>query len=157
MRFYPFICGEIQLIFTFEMPKKDIYHEIVKFALEKDEWLITDDPLYLEWEGATYYPDLGAERIIAATKGTEKIAVEIKTFTGQVLQEDFYKALGQFDNYYYALQEIEPDRTLVLAIPTQAYESFFQKRYVTKIIAKKAIILLIYNIETYNIDAWIRP
>jgi len=29
------------------MPAKDIYHDIVKEALIKDEWMITDDPLIL--------------------------------------------------------------------------------------------------------------
>jgi hypothetical protein len=74
------------------MPRKDIYHESVRVALEKDGWTVTHAPIYLEWGEATYYPDLGAERVIAATKGTEKIAVEIKTFIGQVFQEEFFKA-----------------------------------------------------------------
>ena len=111
----------------------------------------------MEWDDATYYPDLGAERIIAATKGTEKIAVEIKTFLGQVLQDEFYKALGQFDNYFFALSELEPDRQLVLAVPLAAYDVFFQKRYVQKIIQKKGIILLVYNHETQIIAKWIQP
>ena len=139
------------------MPKKDLYHDTVKTALEKDGWTVTHDPLYLEWDDATYYPDLGAERIIAATKGTEKIAVEIKTFLGQVLQDEFYKALGQFDNYFFALSELEPDRQLVLAVPLAAYDVFFQKRYVQKIIQKKHIILLVYNHETQIIAKWILP
>jgi hypothetical protein len=29
------------------MSAKDIFHNTVKIALEKDSWLITDDPLYL--------------------------------------------------------------------------------------------------------------
>ena len=139
------------------MPKKDLYHDTVRVALETDGWTVTHDPLYLEWDDATYYPDLGAERIIAATKGTEKIAVEIKTFLGQVLQDEFYKALGQFDNYFFALSELEPDRQLVLAVPLAAYDVFFQKRYVQKIIQKKGIILLVYNHETQIIAKWIQP
>jgi hypothetical protein len=138
------------------MPRKDIYHDSVKIALEKDGWVITHDPLYLEWDDATYYPDLGAERVIAATRGLEKIAVEIKTFIGQVFQEEFYKALGQFDNYFFALSELEPDRNLVLAIPLDAYDNFFQKTYVKKIIEKKSITLLIYNPDNETIEKWIK-
>ena len=138
------------------MPRKDLYHETVKIALEKDGWTVTHDPLYLEWDEAIYFPDLGAERVIAATKGTEKIAVEIKTFLGQVLQQDFYEALGQFDNYFYALAELEPDRNLVLAIPEKAYKEFFQKVYVQKVIKKKSIELLVYNIENQTIAQWIK-
>ncbi len=98
---------------------------------------------------------MGAERVIAATKGTEKIAVEIKTFIGQVLQEEFYKALGQFDNYFFALSEIEPDRRLVLAVPTDAYQIFFQRLFVKKIIQKKGISIIVYNPQTNTIEQWI--
>lgn len=100
------------------MPQLDIYHNVVRAALEKDGWQVTKDPMYIAWEGAVYFPDLAAEKVIAAIRGTHKIAVEIKTFTGQVFQEEFYKTLGQLDNYYYALEDIEPDRELILAIPT---------------------------------------
>lgn len=137
------------------MPRRDIYHECVKAALEKDGWIITDDPLRLDWNEAIYYPDIGAERVIAAIKGTQKIAVEIKTFISPVLQEEFYKALGQFDNYFFALQDLEPDRHLVLAIPVEAHEGFFQKAFVQTIIQKKRITLLVYNIEKQSIEKWI--
>ena len=137
------------------MPRKDIFHDVVRVALEKDGWIITHDPLYFEWEDAIYYPDLGAEKIIAAAKGSEKIAVEIKTFLGQVSQQEFYEALGQFDNYAIALSEIEPDRMLVLAIPTLAYETFFQRQFVKRIIEIKKITLLIYDIGNQIVEKWI--
>lgn len=138
------------------MPQRDLYHNSVRIALEKEGWQITADPMYLAWEGAVYFPDLGAEKVIAATKGTQKIAVEIKTFIGQVFQEEFYKTLGQFDNYYYALADLEPDRELVLAIPTEAYQNFFQKSYVQKIIKNKGIVLLVYNENSETIEQWIK-
>ena len=137
------------------MPRRDIFHAIVRTALEKDGWIITHDPLFLEWEDAIYYPDLGAEKIIAATKDAQKIAVEIKTFLGQVSQQEFYEALGQFDNYAIALSEIEPDRKLVLAIPILAYETFFQRQFVKRVIAIKKITLLVYNVENQKIEKWI--
>ncbi|MCC6726155.1 MAG: hypothetical protein IT258_16730 [Saprospiraceae bacterium] len=59
------------------MPRKDVIHLPIRAALEKDGWQITADPYKVIWEGKTYLPDLGAERVIAATRGTEKIAVEI--------------------------------------------------------------------------------
>jgi hypothetical protein len=139
------------------MPRKDIFHEAVKIALEKDKWEVTHDPLYFEWEDATYFPDLGAEKLIAATNGIDKIAVEIKTFLGQVSQQEFYEALGQFDNYAIALSDIEPERKLVLAIPVVAYETFFQRPFVKRIVEVKQIRLLIYNPENQTIEQWITP
>lgn len=57
------------------MAAKDLYHEHVRTALIKDGWTITDDPLSMKWLGTALQIDLGAERLIAAEKGTEKIAV----------------------------------------------------------------------------------
>ena len=100
---------------------------------------------------------LGRGKIIAASKGLEKIAVEIKTFLGQVSQQEFYEALGQFDNYAIALSDIEPERKLILAIPITAYETFFQRQFVKRIIFVKQIELLVYNFENQTISQWIPP
>ena len=37
------------------MPRKDIYHEGVKIALEKDGWTVTDDPLQVIVDDSTIY------------------------------------------------------------------------------------------------------
>lgn len=58
------------------MPRRDIIHEAVKNALVKDGWTITDNPLFLEYGTEDMYVDLGAERLLAAERGTERIAVE---------------------------------------------------------------------------------
>ncbi len=66
------------------MPARDIFHQQVKHALEKDGWQITHDPYWIKLMGSDMnaYADLAAERILAAEKGNEKIAVEIKSFLG---------------------------------------------------------------------------
>jgi len=48
------------------MSAKDITHDIVRRALEKDGWTITHDPYYLKVGGVEMYIDLGAELMIAA-------------------------------------------------------------------------------------------
>ena len=50
------------------MPAQDIFHDVVKNALTKDGWTITDDPLYISFGGVDFYVDLGAEKIIGAEK-----------------------------------------------------------------------------------------
>jgi len=40
---------------------------------------------------------------------------------------DFHLALGQFLNYRMTLEKNEPDRVLYLAVPLDAYQSFFQR------------------------------
>lgn len=60
---------------------KDLFHDAVKMALEKDGWTITHDPLHIVSLGFNVLIDLGAERLIGASKGDETIAVEVKSFT----------------------------------------------------------------------------
>ena len=52
------------------MPAKDIYHDTVKRALQKDGWIITHDPFPLQIGRKRLSADLGAERLINAEKGT---------------------------------------------------------------------------------------
>ena len=54
---------------------KDLFHNNVKIALEKDGWKITYDPYQLRYGMADVYIDLAAEEAIAAEKGGRKIAV----------------------------------------------------------------------------------
>ncbi|RKZ75628.1 MAG: hypothetical protein DRQ57_06725 [Gammaproteobacteria bacterium] len=44
------------------MPAKDTYHNIVKNALIKDGWKITDDPLVLQFGETNLYADLGPKK-----------------------------------------------------------------------------------------------
>lgn len=92
------------------MPAKDIFHEAVKNGLIKDGWTITHDPLKLNFGFTVAFVDLGAEKLLAAEKGAEKIAVEIKSFAGSSELYEFHTALGQFINYQSVLSRQEPDR-----------------------------------------------
>lgn len=67
------------------MSAKDIFHEAVKQALQKEQWVITDDPLRFQFGNVNFRVDLGAERLLAAEREGEKIAVEIKSLQYQVL------------------------------------------------------------------------
>lgn len=134
---------------------KDIYHDIVRLALEKEDWTITDDPYKLKFEGVTYDIDLGAEKIIAAEKENIKIAVEIKTFGGPVLVTNFHAAVGKYLNYHIGLMEREPDRILYLAVPIVPYRRFFLLPIIQKTIAYYKIKLIVYNPYKKIIEQWI--
>jgi hypothetical protein len=96
---------------------KDILHDVVKEALVKNGWTITHDPLSLEGWRPGWEIDLGAERIIAAERGLEKIAVEIKGFSEQSFAYEFHRALGQYLNYKSGLKRLDPERTVYIAVP----------------------------------------
>ncbi len=134
---------------------KDLFHNAVKQALLKEQWVITDDPLELEWEEVVVKIDLAAERLIAAERDEEKIAVEIKSFIGPSAISDFHTALGQFLNYRIMLEVNEPDRLLYLAVPFETYGTFFQSRFAQVAIKRHQLKLLVYEPITEEIIQWI--
>ena len=56
---------------------RDRFHGAVKNALEKEGWIITADPYQISVGDVDFEIDLAAE-MLAAERGGEKIAVEIK-------------------------------------------------------------------------------
>ncbi len=105
------------------MPQRDTFHTTVRLALERDGWTITDDPLVLAVGRHNLFVDLGAERLLAAKRGEERIAVEIKSFIGRSEVADLEQALGQFALYRGILRRNDAERELVLAVPKPVYES----------------------------------
>jgi hypothetical protein len=137
------------------MTAKDVFHDLVKTALHKDGWTITDDPLHLRLGGIIdMYVDLGAEKVIAAEKAGRKIAVEIKSFLGASTITEFHLALGQFMNYRYALEDTEPERRLYLAVPLDIYAEFFTLPFIQSVVQRSQLNLLIYDVEAVEITQW---
>lgn len=136
------------------MPAKDLFHDCVKNALIEEGWTITDDPFPIRVGGVEMYIDLGAEKIIAAEKADQKIAVEMKTFSSPSTIYDFHLAVGQFMNYRMALKEEELERTLYLAVPVDTYDSFFTLKFVQTAIQHYQLHLIIYDTEKQVIIKW---
>jgi len=134
---------------------KDKYHENVRQALVKDGWTITEDPYFLMVGKRRGYIDLGAERIIVAEKGLEKIAVEVKSFIGTSDLDSFEDALGQFLIYLVALEEKDVSRTLFLAVPEAFYERFFDDPFFLRLAQRFGVNMLIFNEEKNIIVQWI--
>ncbi|UOG93436.1 MAG: XisH family protein [Candidatus Thiothrix sulfatifontis] len=63
------------------MSARDLFHQAVVIALQKEGWVITHDPLAVPIGGIDLYIDLGAERLLAAEREGQRIAVEIKCFS----------------------------------------------------------------------------
>ena len=86
------------------MSARDIFHNAVKIALQKDGWTITHDPLTVDLADEQLQIDLGAERLIAAQRDKEEIAVEVK------------------------IKVEQPARKLYLGVSLEIYESFFGRQ-----------------------------
>lgn len=135
---------------------RDIFHDTVKTALQKDGWSITHDPYPLRYGIADVYIDLAAEEAIAAEKDGRKIAVEVKSFAGGSTISEFHTALGQFLNYRIAIEvSDEPDRILYLAIPNDTYQMFVRFEPAKTVIERYEIRLIVYNPNQEVIDQWI--
>lgn len=137
------------------MPAKDIYHDAVKTALIKDGWTITQDPLSLRIGKKDLFIDLGAEKLLAAQKGSDKIAVEIKSFVGPSEIRDLENALGQFVLYQNALSLAEPDRTLYLAIREAIYLDLFEEEIGKMLLERNVIKLISFDPEQEVVTRWI--
>lgn len=137
------------------MGAKDLFHNAVKVALQKEQWVITSDPLKLEVGGTKLEIDLGSERLLAAERQGEKIAVEVKSFLGDSPLTDYHVALGQFLNYRLALEINQPDRDLYLAIPLVAYEAFFQREFAQLSLERYQIKHIVYDPIDEVITQWI--
>ncbi len=134
---------------------RDLFHGIVRSALEKDGWTITDDPLSIRCGGVDIQIDLGVQKLIAAEKGTEKIAVEIKNFVSASKISEFHMALGQFINYRTALRSEDPERILYLAVPLAVYNDFFNLPFTQIVISENKLKIIIYNVDTAEIVKWL--
>jgi hypothetical protein len=137
------------------MPARDIYHDLVSAALQKDGWMITHDPYRLSSGGTELFIDLGAEKLIAAEKEGIKIAVEIKSFLSSSKISDFYNALGQFLTYKIGLEAEEPDRTLYLAIPKGINDELFSLKLIETAVKQYQIRSIVFEIERGEITQWL--
>jgi hypothetical protein len=138
------------------MPAKDIYHHAVKQALQKDGWTITHDPYRLKLSrGKNLFIDLGAERLIAAERGLEKIAIEVKSFRSASDMKDLEDAVGQFVLYEHLLTRYDPNRTLYLAIPDAVRVSIFEEEAGAVLIEDQVIRLFTFSPTQEVIVQWI--
>lgn len=136
------------------MSAKDAFHDVVRTALLKDGWTITHDPLSISFGGVDLYIDLGAERLIAAEKQGQQIAVEVKSFLNTSAISEFHTALGQFINYRTALTAKDPARILYLAVPLEVDNNFLTLQFTQIIIQDYQLKLIVYDVDNKEIVRW---
>jgi hypothetical protein len=97
---------------------------------------------------------LGAEQLLAAERAGEKIAVEIKSFLNPSAITDFYAALRQFLSYRLALEFVEPERNLYLAVPVDVYQTFFQYEFTQSAVKRYQVLIVVYDPANEVIVQW---
>lgn len=138
------------------MPARDLIHEVVKKALEKEGWNITDDPLILFIKEHNVAIDLAAEKLLTAEKGAQKIAIEVKSFTQPSLFYAFHEALGQYINYETALAEAEENRQMYLAVSNAVYENLIDNYIIEKSIERCKLRMIVVDLKRQSIEKWIK-
>ena len=134
---------------------KDRFHNVVRKALEKEGWTITADYYEINVGDFKFQVDLAAEKLLAAEREGQKIAVEVKSFIASSHVSDFHTALGQFLNYRDALTLEEPDRTLFLAVRSPVYETFFQGKFIAASVKRYELRLVVYDVENEVFTKWL--
>lgn len=137
------------------VPARDLLHEAVKTALVRDGWTITDDPYRMKVGMRNIYVDLGAERLIAAERGTERITVEIKGFRSPSEIHDLEEAVGQFVIYERVLERIEPTRVLFLAVPEAKWQTLFQESLGDILLKTHTVRLVVVDPVQEVVTRWI--
>ncbi|MBE9138905.1 XisH family protein [Nodosilinea sp. LEGE 07088] len=136
------------------MPAFDLYHDAVKQALIKDGWIITHDPLHLRWGRKDMYVDLGAKRLIVATRAEENIAVEVKSFVSASEMEAFRDAIGQYAIYRAVMRRTYPEYTLYLAVNDFVFKSLFEEPIGQLMIQDEELKLIVFDADKEIIVQW---
>lgn len=134
---------------------RDIYHDTVRDALIADGWTITHDPFPLAYGDQNLYVDLGAERMLAAERRGQRIAVEVKSFLGRSAVRDLQLALGQYLIYRKLIEEQEPDRLLYLAVSRRVYESSLRHGLGQFALEEFGVKVLIFAEDERTVYRWI--
>jgi len=136
------------------MPALDQCHHQVVRALQKDGWVITDQPLYLSTEKRQVYIDIGAQQ--SGNGSRKRIAViEVKCFLDtDKMTTDLYIAVGQYLFYRAVIADRNINAPLYLSVPENIYNEFFDAIART-VMSENQIKLVIVNLETETIAQWI--
>jgi hypothetical protein len=139
------------------VPRKDAYHDIVKAALVKDGWQITDDPFLIDYRGTLLFADLGAEKPPVFRHRRSKISIEVKVLSEPARFAKFECAVGQYVVYRRLMVSLQLQRDLYLAVSHQVFTNFFQKRpAVMEVVTGEQIRLLIFDPRKKEIVQWIK-
>jgi hypothetical protein len=138
------------------MPAYNVFHDAVKRGLIKEGWKITADPYFVQFGDISQYIDIAAEKLIGAERGDRRIAIEVKSFTSPSMVTEFHAALGQFLHYRMILEKEDPDRVLYLAVPIDAFDSFFALLFARTSVQRHGVHLIVYDPESEVLVQWIK-
>jgi len=153
---------------SLRMPQRDSIHNLVKQALIKEGWQITDDPYIISYGERFLFIDLGVTEltslnscgktaVIGASLGDCRLAIEIKEFRGRSKIADLEQAIGQYVLYQILLRKVDPQRDIYLAITTNTHEEIFREPIGETVVSDLPLNLIVINPNKIEVQEWIPP
>ena len=137
------------------MSARNLFHDEVVVALQKDGWTITHDPYRVKIGDRNAYIDLAAENnVLGAERHGEKIAVEIQSFVSASAMAGLELAIGQYILYRTLLTRAEPDRQLFLAVSQETYRGIFSEPIGEIAVSDSNIKIIVFNEDAKEIVKW---
>lgn len=137
------------------MTIKDVFHDLVKKALDKEGWKITHDPIGFKVAGEEVSIDLGAEKVSDISKETLTIAVVVKSFVISTSLLKYQLTLVKFLNDRELLKRVDGDRRLYLAVPLQNYRRFLHEESLRNSLNEAQVKTIVFNPIEGKIERWI--
>lgn len=130
------------------MPAKDRYHNTVVHALENGGWHVSERK-FLMLDDRRLWIDMQAER------NGERIIVEVKGFENLSSPVEYLASVaGQYLIYLAALEYLEIDLPLYLAVPEDAYYGILSETIGQQVRRKASIQLLVFHPEREEVIEW---
>lgn len=138
------------------MPARDRIHDQVKRALIVDGWDITSENFTIWVDERNVVIDIFAERgLLAAQRGDERIAVEVKSFIGSSPVSDLRDAVGQYVLYRSVLRRADPERVPYLAVDSAAAAGILSETIGQALLSDEGVRLIVVDIRQERIIEWI--
>jgi hypothetical protein len=134
------------------LPAKDHYHDTVIHALKKAGWTRIDEQMAIIIEYRRLWIDIRAE------KETERLAVliEVKGFENPPSPIEYLaQATGKYALYRAALDYLQIDLPLYMAVPEAAYRGILSEEIRKQTLKQGGVRLLVFDPEQEEILAWI--
>jgi hypothetical protein len=135
-----------------ELPAKDRYHDRLKRALIKDQWLITDEQVKLKICDRRLWIDIEAEHQTERTL----ILVEVKEMMSASQVDDLSNSVGQYLMYRVALESKNIPISLYMAVSTSTFQGILSEEIGQLMIERFQIALIVFNPDSEVITEW-RP
>lgn len=138
------------------MPATDRCEPPIIHAIEKAGWKITHHPFAIKINrsrGGYVYADARFEQ---SQNKEQIIVVEVKCFdSNRTVLEEFYHAVGQYVVYRNALLTNEIETPVYLAIPSKAYDEFFNQQLIQSVVTDIQLQLIVIDLEKEEVRQWI--